>query len=140
MLSKIYYIMVFIVVSIIIQSCSFRLIDEAAIIKTEKSIMEQEISIGKKVEGKEYFPYLLGYNIQGAIDEAFENAGENYDMLINTSVDTKHYYFIIYFSQYVVVKGTAVNSNELRKSMGDEKYSQWISQQNVIYKNVAENR
>lgn len=138
MLSKKYYIMVFIVASIIIQSCSFRLIDETTIIKTEKSYMEQEISIGKEVEGNEYFPYLLGYNIQGAIDEAFENAGENYDMLINTSVDTKHYYFVIYFSQYVVVKGTAVNSNELKKSMGDEKYSKWITQQNVIYKNVVE--
>lgn len=138
MLLKKYYIMVFVAASILVQSCSFRLIDETAIIKTEKSIMEKEISIGKKVEGNEYFPYLLGYNIQGAIDDAFENAGENYDMLINTSVDTKHYYFVIYFSQYVVVKGTAVNSNELKEKMGDEKYSKWISQQNIIYKNVAE--
>lgn len=140
MLSKKYYIMVFIVASIMVQSCSFRLIDETAIIKTEKGFIKQDISIGKKVEGKEYFPYLVGYNIQGAIDEAFENAGEEYDMLINTSVDTKHYYFVIYFSQYVVVKGIAVNSNELKNQMGDEKYLKWISQQNIIYKNVAKNR
>ena len=138
MLSKKYYIMVFVAVSIMVQSCAFRLIDETAIIKTENNFVEQEITIGKKVEGKQYFPYMIGYNIQGAIDEAFENAGEKYDMLINASVDTKHYYFVIYFSQYVVVKGTAVNSNELRNSMGDEKYSKWISQQNVIYKNVSE--
>lgn len=137
MLLKKYYIMVFITVSIIVQSCAYRLIDETAIIKTEKSIIEQDMSIGKKVEGNQYFPYLLGYNIQGAIDEAFENAGKEYDMLINTSVDTKHYYFVVYFSQYVVVKGTAVNSNELKTKMGEEKYLKWVSQQNVIYKNVA---
>lgn len=138
MLLKKYYIMVFIVASILVQSCSFRLIDETTIIKTEKNFIEQDRSIGKEVEGNQYFPYLLGYNIQGAIDEAFENAGEEYDMLINLSVDTKHYYFVIYFSQYVVVKGTAVNSDELKAEMGDEKYSKWISQQNIIYKNEVE--
>ena len=138
MLSKKYHIMLFVVASIIVQSCAYRLIDETAIIKTEMSFTEHDISIGKKVEGNQYFPYLIGYNIQGAIDDAFENAGKEYDMLINTSVDTKHYYFVIYFSQYVVVKGTAVNSNELKTKMGDEKYSKWISQQSVIYKNVTE--
>lgn len=138
MLLKKYYIMVLVAASIMVQSCAYRLIDDTAIIKTEKSFIEHDISIGKKVEGKEYFPYLIGYNIQGAIDDAFDNAGKEYDMLINTSVDTKHYYFVVYFSQYVVVKGTAVNSNELKKTMGDEKYSNWISEQNVIYKNITE--
>ena len=116
----------------LLQTCRYHLVKDATILRN-KSLKEQQKTMqGKAVEGNTYYPYLIGYNLQDSMDEAFEQAGPGYDMLVNAKVDVKYYYVLIYFSKYVIVQGTAVKSKELKASMGEEAYQKWYAQQDVI--------
>jgi len=117
----------------LLNGCAYRLFDNITVVNSKSKPAHIDQDVGKKVEGDAYYPYLIGYNLQDAIDEAIENAGSNYNMLINTTIDVKYYYALIYFSKYVMIKGTAVNSSELKERMGEEKYSKWFAEQNIFY-------
>jgi len=86
----------------------------------------------KEVTGDSYHPYLIGANIDDAINHALEEAGAGYDLLIDATLEVNYYYMIIYFSNYITVKGTAVNSKELKVEMGEQEYFKWISSKSVI--------
>lgn len=118
----------------LLQACSYRMMDNAVIQKGPQNQQKVKEEIGKKVEGYAYYPYLAGYKLQDAIDSAFVVAGPDYDMLINTTVDVKFYNILVYFSKYVIVKGTAVKSAELKNSMGEAEYQLWLRGQNVVYR------
>jgi len=126
--------MTMVLVLFLLNGCAYRLADNITVLNSKNNNTTMDLSIGKKVEGNVYYPYLVGYNLQDAIDEAFENAGSQYNMLVNATIDVKYYYVLLYFSKYVIVKGTAINSSELKTSMGEAKYYKWLANQNVLYR------
>jgi len=87
----------------------------------------------KEVEGNHYYPYLSGNNINEAVFNALEKAGSEYDMLIDATINVKYYFLFVYFSDYVTVKGTAVNSQKLQEEMGPAKFAAYLQGKNVIY-------
>jgi len=112
--------------------CAYPLLDNVTLSNTASSSDQIDVP-GKEVEGTTYYPYLIGYNIRDAVDDAFENAGPEYDLIVNAKITVKYYYLLIYYSKYVIVNGTAVNSKELIAQWGDEKYRQWLGSQNVLH-------
>lgn len=87
----------------------------------------------KQVEGNHYYPYLSGNNIDEAIFNALEKAGPEYDMLIDATIDVKYYYLFVYFSDFITVKGTAVNTQKLKEEMNTTEYTEYLKGKNVIY-------
>ena len=114
-------------VVLICQGCSYPLAEDIALVRSEAPRQSLPLTMGKAVEGAAYYPYLVGFNLTDAVDRAFDNAGPEYDILVNTRVDFKYYYFLVYYSQYVRVRGTAVNSAALKGAMGAAAYDKWIS-------------
>jgi len=125
---------IMVLVLFLLNGCAYRLVDNITVVNSKNKNINMDMTIGKKVEGNVYYPYLVGYNLQDAIDEAFKNAGPKYNMLVNATIDVKYYYVLIYFSKYVIIKGTAVNSSELKTSMGEVKYYNWLANQSVLYR------
>lgn len=122
----------------IASGCRYELVEDVVITRADSpKSAAVEIPGGKEVEGNTYYPYLIGYNLKDSIDEAFENAGEEYDLLVNAKIDVKYYYVLIYFSKYVIVTGTAAKSSELIAKMGEEGYRQWLASQNVVARSAA---
>ena len=111
---------------------SLTIINDGIIITVKSSDKAIESSGEKKVEGDSYHPYLIGTNINEAVDKALEKAGPEYDMLIDATLEVNYYYMIIYFSNYITVTGTAVNSDELKAEMGEENYHRWLAGKNVM--------
>ncbi len=121
-----------VIAALFIQACSYPVIDNALIQRPQAEPARLELNIGKEVEGATYYPYLIGYNFSDSIEAALDSAGEDYDLLINASVEEKYYYLVVYFSKYVIVKGTAIKSSELKASLGEEGFKRWLATQNVV--------
>jgi hypothetical protein len=81
---------------------------------------------------------LIGTNIDDAINGALEKAGSDYDMLIDATLKVNYYYMIIYFSNYITVEGTAVNSAEVKAEIGEQEYLKWLSSKSILQRNNLE--
>lgn len=112
--------------------CAYRMVSDVAIARSMNPAAAPEVPTGKEVMGDAYYPYLIGYNLDDAIADAFEKAGPEYDLLIHARIDVKFYYLLIYFSKYVMVHGTAVNSTELKTQMGEPAFDKWLASQNIV--------
>ncbi len=134
MVKKIQYLLLLGAAFFVFQGCAHHLVKNATLVKGQAPAANIDLSKGKQVEGKTYYPYMIGYDFEDSIDKAFAAAGKDFDILVNTTIDVKYYFALIYYSKYVIVKGTAVNSSALKTSMGEEKYKQWLAGQNVIYR------
>lgn len=127
-------LLIILAVTVFSSGCSYQVISNAVIQKQAVEALDTSKLKGVEVEGKVYYPYLIGYNFQESIDQAFAQAGEGYDIIVNAKVDTKYYYGVVYFSKYVFVTGTAIKSSEVKASMGEEGYTHWLAGQNIISK------
>lgn len=113
---------------------SLTIVENGVIISTRNNVNQVDYKGGKEVDGDSYHPYLIKSNYNDAVKKALDKAGPEYDMLIDATLKVNYYYLIIYFSNYITVKGTAVNSSELKTEMGEEKYNLWLSEKNILQK------
>ena len=84
--------LIVVLVMFFFSGCAYRLVDNMTVLNAKNNRTNIDLSIGKQVEGNAYYPYLVGYNFQDAIDNAFLKAGPQFDMLVNTTIDVKYYY------------------------------------------------
>ena len=112
---------------IFLSSCSARLVDFTVISSKNHSI-KFNMDEGKVTKGKSMGVFAIGANIKDAMDQTLENAGPQYDVLVNGVVRSKSYPFYGGFE----VEGTAVNSRKLIAQLGKEGYEKWLSQQVVF--------
>lgn len=115
------------IVTLSVTSCSVRLVDFTVI-----STKNAEIGVDKtkaiQTEGKKSYFLGIGFNLKDAIDNALENAGPAYDLLVDGVVLYKPYPFVT----IVEVKGLAVSSSDLRASLGEEGFKNWCQQHNIM--------
>ncbi|WP_298762569.1 hypothetical protein [uncultured Polaribacter sp.] len=113
---------------ILLSSCSARLVDFTVISSKNHSI-KFNLDEGKVTKGKSMGVLGFGVNIKDAMDQALENAGPQYDVLVNGVVRSKSYYFYGGFE----VEGTAVNSRKLIAKLGQKGYENWLQGKKVAY-------
>ncbi len=126
---------VLLVLAIVTWGSNVTVVDNGIIMTNKSSHVVTSYQGNKKVTGDSYHPYLMRTNIDDAINRALEKAGPGYDMLINATLKVNYYYMIVYFSNYITVEGTAVNSTELKAEMGEQDYFKWLSSKNILQRN-----
>lgn len=109
-------------------SCTFRLVD-FTVISSKNVGLDIDRSIGVPTEGKQSYFLGLGWNIKDAMDDALENAGQEYDLLVDGVVSYSNYPFV----SVVKVEGLAVSSRKMKNSMGEASYKQWLKDANLAY-------
>ena len=112
---------------VLFSNCSARLVDFTVISSKNHSI-KFNLDEGKATKGKSMGVFAIGANIKDAMDKALENAGVQYDVLVNGVVRSKSYPFYGGFE----VEGTAVNSRKLIAQLGQDGYKKWLSNQIVF--------
>lgn len=128
MISKFKIICLTIFVCILCTSCSVRLVDFTTI--SSKNVnLEVNNSEGVKTEGSKTYVFGFGFNIKDALDLALENAGTEYDILMDGVVRYSNYFFVT----TVEVEGMAYNSREMRTAMSNEEYKDWLSNSKNFY-------
>ena len=90
--------------TLILTSCSIRLVD-FTVISSKNVSLDIDRTQGKKVKGESTYFLGIGWNIKDAMDKALEEAGPEYDLLIDGVVRYGSYPFI----SVVTVEGTAVS-------------------------------
>lgn len=113
---------------IVCSSCSVRLVDFTTISSKNVSL-NVDTSQGVKTEGSKSYVFGFGFNIKDALDLALENAGTEYDMLMDGVVRYSNYFFVA----TVEVEGTAYNSRAMRTTMTQEEYRKWLADSENIY-------
>lgn len=108
-------------------SCSARLVD-FTVISTKNADLNIKKSEGVATEGKSMKFLNLGVNIKDAIDDALENAGPEYDLLVDGVIRSKQFPF---YGGYVV-EGTAVSSEKLKTKLGEKGYNEWCKNHNIV--------
>jgi hypothetical protein len=115
-------------VAVVFSGCTARLID-FTIISSKNHGLRFDLSDSKKTDGASMQFFQIGVNIKSAMDNALENAGTGYDLLVDGVV-----YSIYYGPLYggYRVTGTAIRSSDLRAMLGEEGYLEWLRAQNVF--------
>lgn len=108
-------------------SCTYRLVDFTTI-STKNVNLGIDKSQGTRVEGKATYFLGLGFNLKDAIDDAMEQAGTGYDLLIDGVVTYQNLPFVT----IVKVEGVAVNAAKMRLGMTEEEYNSWLSENKAI--------
>ena len=116
-----------------LSSCTTRLVD-FTVISSKNIALNFDKSDGKRTEGQSMNVLMIGVNIKDAIDDALQNAGPNYDMLVDGVLRAKQFPF---YGGYVV-EGTAINSRELQASLGQEGFEQFLAEHNVVTPETSE--
>lgn len=119
--------LVIIIASIVLSSCSQRLVDFTVISSKNHSI-NFDLDQGKATSGQSMGVFSMGSNIKDAMDKALENAGPQYDIIVNGVVRAKTYFF---YGGYVV-DGTAVSSKKLIANLGQDGFEKWKAENNVF--------
>lgn len=114
-------------------SCSMRLVDFTVISSKNVNLAGIKKSEGVRVKAEKVYFLGIGWNIKDGIDKALEQAGPQYDMLIDGVVRYGSYPFIA----TVTVEGTAVNSETMVAQMGQEGFNQWLSGHQVTTADTA---
>ena len=115
-----------------LSSCSFRLVD-FTVISSKNVNLDIDRAQGVKTEGKKSYFLGIGWNIKDAMDEALEEAGPEYDMLIDGVVRYTSYPFV----SGVTVEGTAVSTKAMKARMGEAGFQDWLNGQNVLSEETA---
>ena len=113
-------------------SCTVRLVDFTVISTKNAEIGANKLK-GKRTEGKKSYFLGFGFNLKDALDVALENAGSNYDLLIDGVVNYKSFPFVV----VVEVKGKAVKSADLVSELGQEGFENWCLNNNIFDPNTA---
>jgi hypothetical protein len=114
-------------VMVVLSSCSARLID-FTVISTKNVNLGLKKSEGVKTEGKSMKFLGFGVSIKDAIDDALENAGPDYDLLVDGVVKQKSYIVVAGFT----VEGIAVNTENLKSQLGEKGFEEWCKQHNIV--------
>ena len=89
--------------------CSYRIAD-LTIASTKLHTIQDSEQAEKRVEGKSFGIFGEGASLGDAIDDALQQAGPDYDLLIDVVVRCKSYLVVEGF----VVEGTAIDSQSLQ--------------------------
>lgn len=108
-------------------SCSTRLVD-FTVISTKNTNMIVDRENAKRTEGKATYFLGIGFNLKDGIDDAIQNAGTEYDMLVDGVVRYKNLPFVT----IIEVEGLAVSSRSIQTSMTDEEFEQWCSTHDIM--------
>jgi hypothetical protein len=119
--------LVFVLAAFMVSSCTYRLVD-FTMISTKTPGMGIDRSIAVPTEGKKGYFMGFGWNLKDGIDLALENAGTEYDLLIDGVVEYANYPFWT----VVKVRGSAINSAKLQASMGEGEFQKWLKGQDVL--------
>jgi hypothetical protein len=117
------------VVILLLVSCSSttRLVD-FTVISSKNHAIHFDLSQGKPTTGESIKFWGSGANIKDAMDEALQNAGPQYDVLVNGVVRQVSKLF----SAGYEVEGVAINSRELIALWGEDGYVKWLAEQQVF--------
>jgi hypothetical protein len=126
------FILLAIVGSLTLSSCSMRLVD-FTVISSKNVNLKVNRTEGVKTEGKKTYFLGIGCNIKDAMDVALEKAGPEYDLLIDGVVRYGSYPFVT----TITVEGTAVSSSAMRASMSEAGYQEWRKDQNILTEETA---
>ena len=119
----------FLVVFLILTSgCTTRLVD-FTVISTKNAEIGVDKTKGKRTEGEKTYFLGFGFNLKDALDNALENAGTKYDLLVDGVVTYTNLPFVV----KVNVKGIAVSSSDLLGELGEEGYKEWCKANNIQY-------
>ncbi|MGJ8743590.1 hypothetical protein [Polaribacter sp.] len=129
---KIKNLFILTLLTLVLSSCSARLVD-FTIISSKNHSVNFNLENGVVTKGKSMGFLALGTNIKDAMDKALENAGPQYDVLVNGVVRSENYFFYGGFE----VEGTAVNSRKLIAELGQEGYKNWLSEQ-IVFNPIKE--
>jgi hypothetical protein len=108
-------------------SCGTRLVD-FTVISTKNADLNIKKSEGVKTEGKSMKFLNIGVNIKDAIDDALENAGPDYDLLVDGVIRSKQFPFYGGF----VVEGTAISTEKMKTQLGEKGFEEWCKQHNIV--------
>lgn len=128
MITKLKTISFLLLALIVCSSCTVRLVDFTTI--SSKNVdLDINTSQGVKTEASKSYVFGFGLNIKDALDLALENAGSEYDILMDGVVRSSNYFFVATVS----VEGTAHNSRDMRTSMNQDEYAQWLAGSDNVY-------
>ncbi len=108
-------------------SCSTRLVD-FTVISSKNHSLKIDKTQGVKVSASSNGFLGLGTSIKDAMDKALEQAGPEYDLLIDGVVKVNNYWIVSGFK----VEGTAISSSQLKASLGAEGYQEWCQENNIF--------
>ena len=112
---------------IALSSCTYRLVD-FTVISSKNAEIGVDRTKGVSAKGSKGYFLGFGWNIKDAMDRALEEAGSQYDLLIDGVVTYSSYPFVV----VVKVKGLAVSSRDLRASLGEEGYNDWVKNHDIF--------
>lgn len=115
-----------------LSSCTQRLIDFTMI--SSKNVAVDFPDRGERVVGNSIMFLGIGVNIKDALDEAIEEAGPQYDALIDGVLSYKQYPFVYGYE----VEGTPVNTSKAKAEMGEEKFEKWAKNHDIEYHSSKE--
>jgi hypothetical protein len=116
-----------------LSSCSVRLVD-FTVISSKNVSLDIDRANGKKVKAEKTYFLGIGWNIKDAMDKALEDAGKEYDLLIDGVVRYGSYPFIA----TVTVEGTAVSSRAMRNKLGEAGFKEWLNGEKLAYDKQTE--
>lgn len=108
---------------VLLASCSHRLVDFTTM-STKNVNLNIDKSQGTRVEGKAVYFLGIGFNLKDAIDDALEQGGPGYDLLIDGVVRYQNFPFVT----IVKVEGIAVNAQKMKISMTESQYNNWLTE------------
>ncbi|MEM0939425.1 MAG: hypothetical protein AAGI25_06505 [Bacteroidota bacterium] len=113
------------VVLVLLSSC--KLVDYT-MMSTKNYELGIDKSKGIPTRGWSFYVFSVGINLKDATDKALRNAGQTYDLL----VDGRAKFYPFFFGSIIKVKGLAISSSELKTSMGEKGFEEWIREQHVF--------
>jgi hypothetical protein len=125
-------ILILLAMTLSLGSCSMRLVD-FTVISSKNVGLQMDKTKGKQVEASKGYFLGIGWNIKDAMDKALEQAGPGYDLLVDGVVSYSSYPF---FSS-VKVKGTALSTSQMKMSMTESEYNEWLASLNIMDPNTA---
>ncbi len=111
----------------ILISCKARLVDFTVISSKNVNLVIKK-SEGKKVKASSLGFWGIGATIKDAMDKALEQAGPDYDLLVDGVVRTVYYPFIRGFQ----VEGIAISSSVKKAELGEIEYKKWCQAHQVL--------
>ena len=103
--------------TLLLTGCSNRMIDFTVISSKNVRLLLPDSSLWPRVDGKHSCPIIVFIplcraNVKEATDRAIENAGPQYDALID-GVVTSNWWYFIYGVTSITVEGTPINTRLL---------------------------
>ncbi len=116
-----------IIALITFSSCSQRLID-FTVISSKNVSLKFDKSQGKAVSGTSMGFIGLGASIKDAMDNALQNAGPDFDILVDGVVRLEDYFLVSGYK----VEGTAISTSKMKASLGVKGYEEWCKANNIF--------